>query len=175
MSKPVKIISEEYRKQNEELHKINESYGTSGGVYRDLVRPVAQYGRKKILDFGCGKRTLSRTLGPAYSVTDYDPCIPGLDTPPVPHPVVVCTDVLEHIEPEFVDNVIAELRRLTLETLVVAVAMMPSSKTLPDGRNSHLSLHPADWWQARFNIHHFTAQSRKPDDKVINMCWWIMR
>jgi hypothetical protein len=81
--------------------------------------------------------------------------------------------VLEHIEPEYVDNVVKELRRLTLEHAIVAIAMMPSSKLLPDGRNSHLSLHDEEWWDAKLKEHGFTIKAKKPMDKVINMTWFI--
>ena len=93
------LITDAYREQNRALHASNEHYGTSGKAWAPEVRVLADWGRKAILDFGCGKATLARRLGPAYRVTSYDPCIEGLDATPEPHPVVVCGDVLEHVEP----------------------------------------------------------------------------
>ena len=93
--------------------------------------------------------TLAKSLGPAYRVTNYDPCIEGLDFPPVPHEVVACTDVLEHIEPELVENVLSELRRLTKKVALLVINTGPAKKTLADGRNAHISMHPEYWWMDR--------------------------
>lgn len=153
------LISEEYKEQNRALHEANQHYGTSGAKWRDMVRPLAQWGRKRILDYGCGKQTLSRSLGPAYNCTDFDPCIEGLDAHPSPHPVVVCGDVMEHIEPECIEDVLADIRSLTQEVALFVIHLGPAKKTLPDGRNAHLSQHPAEWWedklkQANFKVSH---------------------
>ncbi len=148
-----RLISEEYRKLNTELHETNKSYGCSGQKYADLVMQlVMQLKAKSVLDYGCGKCTLSNSL-PQVPITNYDPCIEGLDEPPEPHEVVVCTDVLEHIEPEFVDNVINDLVRLTQKALFIQVATRPAQKTLSDGRNAHVSVHNAEWWMQKILPH----------------------
>lgn len=143
------LISESYREQNRLLHEGNEGYGTSGAKWADLVRQISSSGRMAILDYGCGKQTLKAALGPAYRVAGYDPCLPGLDQPPEPHPVVVCSDVLEHIEPECLDAVLADLARVTQELLLVVVHTGPARKTLPDGRNAHLIQEGAAFWLNR--------------------------
>ena len=60
------LITEDYREQNRQLHADRADYGTSGRAWAPQVRPLADWGRKAILDFGCGKATLSQRLGPAY-------------------------------------------------------------------------------------------------------------
>ena len=115
------------------------------------MRELSDWGRKAILDFGAGKCTLAARLGPGYRVTNYDPCIEGLDATPPPHPVVVCGDVLEHVEPEMLDNVLAELRRVTQDVALLVVHLTAAKKTLPDGRNTHLIQQPAEWWHAKLN------------------------
>lgn len=143
------LITETYRDQNRALHAARPDYGTSGKHWAPQVRPLADWGRRAILDFGCGKATLAARLGPAYRVTSYDPCIAGLDATPGPHPVVVCGDVLEHVEPDCLDAVLAELRRVTQDVGLLVVHLTAAKKTLPDGRNAHLIQQPAAWWQAR--------------------------
>lgn len=143
------LITPEYLALQKQLHASNEAYGISGRKYADIVRQISQWGRLAILDYGCGRQTLALALGPAYRVTNYDPCIEGLDTPPDPHPVVACTDVLEHIEPDLIDNVLADLRRLTQKTALLVINTGPARKVLADGRNAHISQHPPDWWTDR--------------------------
>ena len=143
------LITPEYLALQKQLHATNDSYGISGRHYADLARQISKWGRLAILDYGCGRQTLAQALGPAYRVTNYDPCIEGLDTPPDPHPCVTCTDVLEHIEPELVDNVLKELRRLTQVKALLVINTGPAKKTLADGRNAHICQQPAEWWMER--------------------------
>ena len=133
------LISEAYRLQNRELHATSMDYGTSGQKHRAIVE---RYMAGTALDYGCGKATLGLPNA-------YDPAIPGLDSPPAPADLVVCTDVLEHVEPEFLDNVLDDLRRVTRNVLLVAVSTVPAKKFLPDGRNAHLIVKPLDWWEAK--------------------------
>ena len=143
------LITPEYLALQKQLHASNDSYGVSGRHYADIVRQISKWGRLSVLDYGCGRQTLAEALGPAYRVTNYDPCIEGLDTPPDPHPVVACTDVLEHIEPELVNNVLAELRRLTTERALLVINTGPARKVLADGRNAHICQQPSEWWIER--------------------------
>jgi FkbM family methyltransferase len=101
------------------------------------------------LDYGCGKQTLAAAL-PDLRVIGYDPAVPGLDAPPQPADLVVCTDVLEHVEPELIDNVLDDLCRVAKKAAFVTVATRPAVKTLADGRNAHLTVQPLAWWRASF-------------------------
>lgn len=167
------LISEAYREQNAELHARSDRYGTSGAARRGQVRPLSAWGRKEVLDFGCGKATLSRALGPAYHVTDYDPCIKGKDQRPEPHAIVVCGDVLEHVEPEYLDAVMKELRRLTKETIFAVIALAPSSQTLADGRNANLIIETSEWWRRKFHEHGFNIIESKPVESTVKSTWLI--
>lgn len=143
------FITPEYRELNRRLHQDNPAYGISGARYVEVARELSNWGRLSILDYGCGKAILSQHLGPAYRVTNYDPCIEGLDTPPEPHDVVFCTDVMEHVEGEFIMDVLKDVRRLALKVAFFVISVEPAQKTLADGRNAHISLHPRAWWIER--------------------------
>lgn len=169
----LQTISEAYRAENANLFIKSERYGTSGAKYAELIRPLADWGRKTILDYGCGRRTLAARLGPAYRITHYDPAIPEFAASPVPHPIVVCTDVLEHVEPAYLDAVLADLRRCTLERAFIAVALGPSSQTLTDGRNAHLLQEPPGWWQWKIEGAGFKLITSKPADRTVNMWWGV--
>ena len=140
------LITEDYRKQIAEVHATTPGWGTTGRHFASLVQKIARdYAVSNILDYGCGKQTLSRAL-PAFRIKGYDPGLPGLDIPPEPHDLVVCTDVLEHIEPDCLEAVLDDLQRVTRIVLFAQVATSPAIQILPDGRNAHLIVEPAKWW-----------------------------
>ena len=154
------LISTEYRELNKSVHENDADYGIVGQRYANLVSDVvSQYGVKDILDYGCGKGTLSRTL--TFPIREYDPCIPGKDSPPEPAELVVSTDVLEHIEPDCLNDVLDDIKRLATRAVFLTVATAPAGRILPDGRNAHLIVEPASWWlpllMERWDLKYFQA------------------
>jgi hypothetical protein len=79
--------------------------------------------------------------------------------------MVVCTDVLEHIEPENVDDVLDDLQALTRRVGFFVIATRPAKKILEDGRNAHLIQHGLDWWLpklwTRFHIRTLKAEDHE--------------
>lgn len=158
------LISEEYRKLNSQLHESNGGYGTSGHKWKVPVIGLAEaVGADTILDYGCGKQTLKQAIesdrdivSPTannLTVTGYDPAIPALSAAPEPHDMVVCGDVLEHIEPECLDAVLKDLWRVTRKLGLFIVATRPAKKMLADGRNAHLIQQPMSWWVEKMSEH----------------------
>jgi 2-polyprenyl-3-methyl-5-hydroxy-6-metoxy-1,4-benzoquinol methylase len=139
------LISETYRDLNEELHDTNASYGTSGKRHAETVAELANMLKStNVLDYGCGKGTLNDALG--FRIKEYDPCIEGKDDEPDLADLVVCTDVLEHVEPDCIDDVLNHIEELALQAVFLTVATQPAKKFLSDGRNAHICLEQADWW-----------------------------
>jgi len=142
------LISEEYRSQLQEAHE-QEDWGTSSPMFADLISNIAnQTGAGEILDYGCGKAHLGKHLKldhPAR-VFLYDPAIEKFSKTPDPRDMVVCTDVLEHIEPDLLDDVLDDLQRVTKSVGFFNVCTLPAIKILPDGRNAHLIQEPMEWW-----------------------------
>lgn len=169
------MITPEYKELNRQLHETNPHYGISGAKWREFARHLSDWGRKPILDYGCGKQTLAKSLGPAYRVTNFDPCIPGLDAMPEPHDVVICGDVMEHVEPDCIELVLKEIRRLTKEKALFVIALGPSQKTLADGRNSHISQHPAEWWRGKLIDAGFTVAEEKPTEQTETATWFTVQ
>jgi hypothetical protein len=81
-----------------------------------------------------------------FPVYSYDPCVKAISNTPKPRDFVTCTDVLEHVEPEFVDAVLDDLRRVTRKAGFYVVSTVPAIKILPDGRNAHLVVEEPEWW-----------------------------
>lgn len=139
------LITPEYKELNKQLHKENPSYGISGINYAMSVMDLCfKYDTQDVLDYGCGKSTLANNL--PFKIKQYDPCIEVHSTLPLPADIVVCTDVLEHIEPELIENVLAYIASLTNRVAYLVCANGKAKKTLNDGRNAHLIQQPADWW-----------------------------
>lgn len=142
-------ITDDYREQNRMLHESRSDYGARGHRHRDIVSALCRvHSVDRALDYGCGKGALARSFaGSHISVANYDPGMPLFDKRPEPAPLVVCTDVLEHIEPDCLDAVLRDLRDLTEVACYIVVCTRPDGgKTLPDGRDPHLLVRPASWW-----------------------------
>lgn len=147
-----RLISEEYIRMNARLHQANESYGTSGRNYADDVLKVHSIVQAvSILDYGSGKGTLKASLPQGLDVREYDPAIPLIAMHPEPADLVVCTDVLEHIEPDYLAEVLEDIHSLAVKGVYLTVATRPAKKFLEDGRNAHLIVEPATWWISKIN------------------------
>lgn len=141
----MQLISEEYLKLNSKLHHDNPNYGTSGNAYVDKIIQLAmELKTQDILDYGCGKSTLALNL--PFTINQYDPAIPKFANPPRDADIVVCTDVIEHIEPIYLDNVLDHIQALTRKACFITGCTVPAKKTLDDGRNAHLIVKHARWW-----------------------------
>jgi len=141
------LISPDYLALQQALH-ADGRYGISSGRWVDMVRGLKEREQcSDILDYGCGQGQLKAALGDG--VREYDPAIAGKDADPEPADLVVCTDVLEHIEPDCLDDVLLHLRTTVKKRLLFAISLRPAGKTLADGRNAHLIVESAEWWLER--------------------------
>ena len=147
-SKP-ELISAEYRSLNIQLHQQNIAYGVGGGKHADTVLKMMESTKlRSVLDYGCGKGYLGKALAKhGLPIWEYDPAIPGKDESPRAADLVVCTDVLEHIEPDRLPWVLDDLRRCVRQVGFLVVHTGAAKKTLPDGRNTHLIQQGEAWWR----------------------------
>jgi 2-polyprenyl-3-methyl-5-hydroxy-6-metoxy-1,4-benzoquinol methylase len=148
------LISEGYRQLNKDLHG-GGSYGQRGDRWLKAVQHLIEKVRPEtILDYGCGQGALGRDLG--RPIAEYDPAIEGKDRLPAAADLVVCTDVIEHVEPECIDEVLDHLQSVTKKCLFAVISTRPAAKVLADGRNAHLIVESWEWWKnklrVRFNI-----------------------
>jgi hypothetical protein len=138
------LITPTYRDLLRKIHSEDSAFGTSAQHYADAIgKLMRERGYRQVLDYGCGKQELAKRLD---GVIGYDPGIPECAAPPEPCDVVACIDVLEHIEPECLEAVLADLRRLTKKVAYVTIAHRESTKKLADGRNAHLLVRDRLWW-----------------------------
>jgi hypothetical protein len=140
-------ITPEYKALQTAFHESTPDYGISGSKHAEPVRNFSEkLQTRDILDYGCGKQTLQRSL--PFPIQNYDPCIPECSKRPVPADLVVCTDVLEHVEKDCIYEVLKDLLSLTKRVLFLNVSTRPARKILPDGRNAHILIQPSEWWLA---------------------------
>lgn len=143
------LITEEYRQLNGDLHRTRADYGVGGHKWAEQVQGLAKaIQARTILDYGAGKGTLAKAIK-NRTVINYDPAIPEYSDAPEPADLVVCSDVLEHVEPECLEDVLDTLSVLSLKAVFLVVATRPAKKVLADGRNAHLIIEPPKWWLAR--------------------------
>ena len=148
------LISEDYREMQQQLHK-NPDYGVASVHYAPLVAQVIEaVNANELLDYGAGKGrlgvTLKQNMKRPLTIRHYDPAIPEWSAPAQPCNFVACIDVLEHIEPALLDNVLDDLQRVTAGVGIFTVHTGPAVKFLTDGRNAHLIQKPPAWWLPKF-------------------------
>lgn len=142
-------ISPDYLAQQKTLHE-NPYYGVASLQYAPLVMELAdQIGATSISDYGAGKQNLQKKLHELgrknFDYYAYDPVFPEYGEPR-PADIVCCIDVLEHVEPDCLAEVLKDLARITSKLGLYTVHTGPAMKHLPDGRNAHLIQQPASWW-----------------------------
>jgi hypothetical protein len=105
-----KLISEKYRKELVKRHDQSSVFGSEGFKYAEVVRKLVKATNSvSVLDYGCGKGVLAAKLD--FPIWEYDPAIKGKELTPKPADLVVCTNVLELVEDEFLPDVLGDLSR----------------------------------------------------------------
>lgn len=167
------LITDNYREVNRTLHD-NEHYGRAGaGWYKSVLALMKVTKSNDVLDYGCGKGNLAKTIKEKTNVVikEYDPAIPEKETRPDPADIVICTDVLEHIERECLYDVFMDLKRVVNKIGFFTIATRAARKTLPDGRNAHLIIKKPDWWISKllkhFDVRHIELDASTQGELVV--------
>jgi hypothetical protein len=155
------LISPEYKDILHQTHNKLKSWGnTAGSRYKMIVSYLQKYSCTTLLDYGSGSSSLKNALDKyypnVYNVLEYEPGAQDKCSPPEPCEFVVCIDVLEHVEPDYIDAVLDDLQRVVIGTAIFTISTEPAFTTLTDGRNAHLIIQPYIWWYdkiaSRFDI-----------------------
>lgn len=141
------LATPDYLKQQAELHATGQ-YGKASLAYGDTVSGLVEASQAKtLLDYGCGSlRSLASVLNCDVQYQGYDPAVPAFSGDPDPAELVVCIDVLEHIEPDCLDAVLAHLKSKVERLAFITIHTGPAFKVLSDGRNAHLIQQDEGWW-----------------------------
>lgn len=149
------MISEEYQKQLVDLHK-NPVFGNKKEIPVEITNLIDQYNILSILDFGCGKGLLIDSIKQQYpniEVYGFDPASAVNNTLPEKVDMIISFDVLEHVEPNFINNTLFDLKSRCNKIMHHVIACHPAKRLLDDGRNAHLIIEKPDWWKVKISEH----------------------
>lgn len=146
------LISAEYRAEQQLLH-LNPNYGVASRHFAPMVGSfIKEQNITSVTDYGAGKQRLKEALEEMgcgdFSYAPYDPAYPEYGDA-IQSDLVCCIDVLEHIEEEYLTNVLADLKRCTRHYGFFTIHTQPAVKVLSDGRNAHLIQEDTSWWLPR--------------------------
>lgn len=170
------MISNEYRSILQSLNG-KENFGKRKRLPKYLDSIIEEFQPNNILDFGCGTGALIRTLKDLYPAIDIQGYDPGNEKfsdifKDKKFDLVISTDVLEHIEPEYIDQTLNFLKSKS-NKFYHLIALSPSRVILPDGRNAHLILETPAWWRSKFEKLNYKIvferhMHHKKDNKTVN-------
>lgn len=152
------LYSGEYIKDLKSLHGDKTRPRGFGGKTKPLGEFhnfMKQWQPKTLLDYGCGKGYILSQIQQQYRQTvceGYDPAVEMFNN--LPNKVYDCVfsnDVLEHIEPNYIENVLSHISRLSNKFVWLRIDTKPARKKLSDGRNAHLILETPQWWQEKIS------------------------
>jgi 2-polyprenyl-3-methyl-5-hydroxy-6-metoxy-1,4-benzoquinol methylase len=172
------LISEQYRALIGQMHKIHK-WGGDGHKHAASVYDMCVSTKSlSVLDYGCGRGTLKKKLkdiADVLMVNEYDPAIKGKDAPPKPADFVVCTDVLEHIEPDKIDNVLQHINALSKKSCYLVISCRAANAVLPNGKNAHLIIKPAEWWLEKIKSIFKGCVILEKEGGKAELCLWIIK
>ena len=146
----MKTISEEYVHQLSQLHDEKASFGDAKGL-KAIEKWLKEFKPQSIFDYGCGKGGVVKALHESYpdiNAVGWDPGHPSFQNRPAGNwDMLISTDVLEHIEPVFLDSVLKDIHETFQKNAFLIIATSPAKKFLPDGRNAHLIVETPGWWK----------------------------
>lgn len=137
--------------QYAQIHRSGRYGEGSGGVRRSLAPWVLLAMPRSILDYGAGQsRTVFHLRAPAARIRHrYDPAIPSInEVPGANYDLVLCSDVMEHLDEAEISGVMAHIKSLGRRALM-AVDTKVANTVLPNGENAHATVQAPRWWLQR--------------------------
>ena len=146
------MYSKKYIEELRIIHADKTRLKGFGGKMKDLGEfhtYMDKWNPSSVLDYGCGKGTILGKLKEQYPDTGfagYDPAVVYYANGATEVDCVFSNDVLEHIEPEFIGQVLHHIDTLDNKYIWLRIDTLPARKRLSDGRNAHLIIEDQDWW-----------------------------
>jgi hypothetical protein len=151
------LLTPEYKSQLVQKHQTSPWGGAGWSWIPEIAKLIVRHKLKSptVLEYGSGRRTFAKTMAwamPHVRIHEYDPGVPEIDVLPLSGSVfdlVLNTDVMEHVEEQFVEQTFDRLYGYCGYAAVFNIACTPSKSTLPNGKNAHVTVRPPAWWRER--------------------------
>ncbi len=89
----------------------------------------------------------------------YDPAVARYAAmPPGSYDGVICSDVLEHVPRDELDDVLADCFGAARKFVFFSICCRAAHKSLPNGMNCHVTIEKPAWWTRR--LQEFKAAGR---------------
>jgi SAM-dependent methyltransferase len=155
--------SNSYKEMLKELHE-SKAFGNKSSIPQEVIDCIEKYQITSILDFGCGKGNFLSTLKDRYpniEVFGFDPGNDIFSTLPDKVDMIYSSDVLEHIEPDYLIETLADLKTRCSKIMYHLIACHPAKRIMNDGRNAHLIIENPDWWRSKLQSVEYQIISEK--------------
>lgn len=154
------LYTETYVKQLQGVHAYEHRPSGFGANTKKLGQfhyYFEKWDPKSLIDYGCGKGWILKSLQETYPICNmvgYDPAVfEYRKLPNNKFDCVFCIDVLEHIEPLCITDVLDNINQLSSKYVWLRIDTLPARKRLPDGRNAHLIIEQPSYWLSLIDKH----------------------
>ena len=171
-----------YHIQNQ-THWIGESLGEYKHQIWDMVHRNKY---KNILDYGAGKATFHKLLfnntkipgAPLnINIVPYDPAYEPFNKKPAGRfDLVLCIDVMEHVQEDKIDEVLADIFSFG-DNIFITISCYPATQILLNGKNAHYTIKKPEWWKERlkpYDSKYIAVFQTRPEkgEPIINKEEW---
>jgi len=146
------LVSKEYKEKLVAFHnKRKWGYAFTKDDPTTVYKYMALSESNSLLDYGAGYGEFKKQMDDEYpnakfNIHEYEPGIVGKDEDPPVCDATVSFDVLEHVEPNKIDDVLQHIYNKTNKWAYLVICCIPARKTFPDGQNLHLLVREPEWW-----------------------------
>ena len=161
-------FSKEYLEQLTALHN-RSAFGGGDDIPYVVSKILENTDIISVLDFGSGKGYTSQAITkkfPNIKLYTYDPVTSPIDLPESVD-MIYSSDVLEHVEPELIDETLVDLFNRASKYQYHLIACHPAKKFLNDGRNAHLIIETPKWWKKKLKTFGWTIEYEEITERYI--------
>ena len=141
-----------YLEQYQKIHSTKK-YGVSSEQLVEKLYQVINPKSKSLLDYGCGQSKTAILLAEKCNMFlyyQYDPAIERLSIQPdFQYDTVICTDVLEHVPEEELNEVLVNIWSYSKEEIIFIISTREAAEVLPNGENAHCTVQEKGWWDKK--------------------------
>lgn len=145
----MKTITDKHRQRLREKHDSDPEFGVIGHLWASRVYAyMTDMDCSSMLDYGSGRAKLVAAVAERWAQNPYLPDFKGReyepafnDPRPAPACFVTCIDVLEHVERDMLDNVLADIRRCTERAGLITISLRNSAR-----KSIHPIVETREWW-----------------------------